>query len=957
MQQQHNNNGGGGAVGVVEDNLMMMMMAQQFMQQQQQHSNNHSNNNNSNDLMLQQMMMEQQQQQQQYHHHQQQLDFTKESFNSNNNQYQSLLFHQNSPASPISTSSITTGNATINSSLSPSPLLNSMELSHQQQQQALFQAQLHAASMTSPGLDTHQYQQQQQQNFDLDNLNMLSFSSTAGSPEMPKLDTTTINLLNQQFLNTQFTRSTSTGASSSGPGSVLGDESASSDCASSVFGLDCGNGTATASDSGYESFAGFSSVPSEGESSSLFGGWTGGVGVEVGLKRTVHRSPLTSSGASTVSSGSRSSGSVVYTHPMVSSQPMNMNGIGMNMQGMAMNGNVNVKMEQMLASPPQQHFVHPVVHAGSPNNIVPAATTSLEENKSKRAQALALAKAQAAMRVRQQQQQQLLAQQQQQQQQAQVQQVQPVQQTVPTLSLTNLQGQSPAQLMALQQQLLLQQQAIQHQLAQVEILKRLELMQQQQQQQQQQLQQPVPPIRTNSTPLQIQDFTINNDLFLLDNSLSMSPPSNAVTMPMTEMLSPQEQAQLMAQWQMGQNVATSPTLVNMQNNVNGKVNGSVVQGQVSTQQQQQVKPSVVAPATAATTTATVPPQSSTTGGRVSPTNNTTSGLGLSRAFFGNAMAKVKSTLTRRNSKDGNNGGLPRRRHSRNSKSEMEIDDDNEYDLEFDGDYDEHEYASDEDYDMEYDDEEEEVEQGQQGQGHFIDASLNLMLPGNSSPTSHMPRKRSFGTSNKGNGNQSGDENSNVAEQPQPQQQQRSSSPVLFPTSKVLVPPLSTTLPSTTTSTTKTRKSKKSQNSAMSALISSSIEVTVNKETGEEVVIHKCPEVGCNKTFSRPHNLKSHLNTHTDEKPFSCDHCELSFRRNHDLKRHVRLHTNDRPYVCSHCTRAFARSDALSRHLKVDNCMGNNSVNAGTVTSAVTGIAVQGDHVFPSANGMLLAKAI
>lgn len=46
--------------------------------------------------------------------------------------------------------------------------------------------------------------------------------------------------------------------------------------------------------------------------------------------------------------------------------------------------------------------------------------------------------------------------------------------------------------------------------------------------------------------------------------------------------------------------------------------------------------------------------------------------------------------------------------------------------------------------------------------------------------------------------------------------------------------------------------------------------------------HKCPE--CGQHFTRLHNLKSHLLTHSQEKPFICQECGHKFRRLHDLKR-------------------------------------------------------------------------
>ena len=77
--------------------------------------------------------------------------------------------------------------------------------------------------------------------------------------------------------------------------------------------------------------------------------------------------------------------------------------------------------------------------------------------------------------------------------------------------------------------------------------------------------------------------------------------------------------------------------------------------------------------------------------------------------------------------------------------------------------------------------------------------------------------------------------------------------------------------------------------------------------------HKCHH--CGTEFTRHHNLKSHLLTHSHEKPFCCDKCDQKFRRLHDLKRHTKLHTGERPHTCPKCGRAFARGDALARHNK------------------------------------------
>ena len=73
---------------------------------------------------------------------------------------------------------------------------------------------------------------------------------------------------------------------------------------------------------------------------------------------------------------------------------------------------------------------------------------------------------------------------------------------------------------------------------------------------------------------------------------------------------------------------------------------------------------------------------------------------------------------------------------------------------------------------------------------------------------------------------------------------------------------------------------------------------------------------CNKRFPYRSNLKGHIRSHMDQRPYQCEVCGKAFKRTCDLLIHSRFHDEQKRFECRDCGRRFRWKNGLDRHLRV-----------------------------------------
>ena len=75
---------------------------------------------------------------------------------------------------------------------------------------------------------------------------------------------------------------------------------------------------------------------------------------------------------------------------------------------------------------------------------------------------------------------------------------------------------------------------------------------------------------------------------------------------------------------------------------------------------------------------------------------------------------------------------------------------------------------------------------------------------------------------------------------------------------------------------------------------------------------------CNRRFSQSSSVTTHMRTHSGERPYQCKICQRTFADTSTLTKHIRTHSGEKPYKCKICGMAFSQSGNLNRHMKTHN---------------------------------------
>nr|XP_023693451.1 PR domain zinc finger protein 5 [Paramormyrops kingsleyae] len=92
--------------------------------------------------------------------------------------------------------------------------------------------------------------------------------------------------------------------------------------------------------------------------------------------------------------------------------------------------------------------------------------------------------------------------------------------------------------------------------------------------------------------------------------------------------------------------------------------------------------------------------------------------------------------------------------------------------------------------------------------------------------------------------------------------------------------------------------------------SSSVNLQEHRKVHE---VFDCP--ACDKKFISTNQLKRHMITHSEKRPYTCEVCSRSFKRLDQVTAHKIIHSEDKPYKCKLCGKEFAHRNVYKNHKK------------------------------------------